>query len=333
MKKIVAIVLCVVLMSLALVACGAPAAAPAAETAAAADAKTESAAPAAASKDVKLALVLHAMNSSFFAKIQEGAQKAGEDLGITVDVMAPSVPNSLDEQVNMIETCISKGYDGIATVVWDPEGFNSVIKKAKDAGITVVGINQDAPDSGRQAFIGQDNEDAGYQLGMYMFGDVMGGKGNYIVASCAPTNTALIARTEGIRRAAKEFPEIKELTLVDIGTDLTGAVSVIENAYAANPDVTAFLGVDVYSEAIGTFVASKGLEGKVYGAGFDLTEGTLKHIKNNAMQLTIGQNPFLQGYYPMVEMFLNKTYGYAPIDFATGAMMVTKDNVDSVQPE
>ena len=287
----------------------------------------------AATKDVKLALVIHALNSSFFAKIGEGAEMAGKDLGIDVTVMAPATPNQLTEQVNMIESSIAGGFDGIATTLWDPDGFNAVIKKAQDQGIMVMGFNQDSPDSGRTAFIGQENEAAGYMMGKYMFGTVMGGEGSYIIANCAPANTALIARREGIQRAQLEYPNIEFLAEVDIGTDLTSAVGVVENAYIAYPEVNAFLGVDVYSEAIGTFIATQNLNGQVYGAGFDLTEGTLKHVKDNAMQLTIGQNPFLQGYYPMVQMFLSKMYGTPLIDMDTGALLVTAENVDEQQPE
>ncbi len=283
--------------------------------------------------DLRYAVVLHALNSSFYAKIQEGAQEAGKALGITVDVMAPNTANNLAEQVSMIETCISSGYDGIATVVWDPDGFSDVIKKAKDAGIPVLSLNQNSGKDDGTVFVGQDLEDSGYMLGKYMFGEVMKGKGKYIIASCAPADVALIAREQGIKRAAKEFPEIEFVDLVDITTDLTTAVGVIENAYLAHPDVTAILGVDVFSEAIGTFIESNQLNGKVFGAGFDLTEGTLQHITNDAMQLTIGQNPFLQGYYPVVQLFTQSQYGYDLLDMNTGAFLVTKENIANVKPE
>jgi ABC-type sugar transport system substrate-binding protein len=284
-------------------------------------------------KDVKLALVLHAMNSSFFTKISDGAKAAGDDLGITVDVFAPTVPNSLDEQIGMIETCIASGYDGIATVIWDEEAFTQVIQKATDAGIIVVGLNQDIPNSGRAAYVGQDNESAGYQAGKYMFEQIMDGKGKYIICSCVPTNSALIERAAGVQRAAAEFPGIEMIDILDIGTDLTGAYGIIENAYLAHPDVNALIGIDVFSEAVGTFITNYELQGKVFASGFDLVEGTLAHVKNNAMQLTVGQNPFMQGYYPIIEMYMHATYGYAPVDIDTGAMLVTKDNVDGVTPE
>lgn len=282
--------------------------------------------------DMRIAVVLHAMNSSFYTKIADGARDAGKDLGITVDVTSPNTASSLNEQVSLLETVIAAGYDGIATVTWDPSGFNDVIARANEAGIPVMGFNQDAEGCGTEAFIGQDFVDSGYQMGMYMF-DKMGGEGKYFIASCAPADVALIARAEGIAKANEKFPNIECVGIFDIGTDLTNAYSVIESAYLANPEVKAILGVDVFSEAIGTFINTYGLTGQVLGAGYDLTEGTLAHVKNNNMQLTIGQNPYLQGYYSVVELYLNLAHGQQFLDINSGAQMVTAENVDTVTPE
>lgn len=284
-------------------------------------------------KDIKLSVVMHAMNSSFYTKLADGARAAGEDLGITVDVTSPTTASNLSEQVSLLESCITADYDGIATVTWDPSGFNSVIQKATDAGIPVVGFNMDAKDCGTQAFVGQEYEDAGYQMGKYMFGEVMNGKGKYLVASCAPADTALIAREAGIKRAASEYPGIEFVDVIDIGTDLTNAYGVIENAYLAHPDVNAILGVDVFSEAIGTFIAAQGIKDTVKAAGFDLTEGTLKHVTNGDMQLTVGQNPYLQGYYSVLELYTNIAHQTPFVNLNTGAQLVTKDNVADMKPE
>lgn len=285
-----------------------------------------------ANSDINVSFVLHSLAGSFYTKLAEGAEKAGEDLGINVTVSAPNTASSLDEQVSLLETAVSSGANAIATVTWDPSGFNNVIQEAHDAGIPVVGFNQDAADCGSDCFIGQDYESAGYALGKYMF-DLMGGEGKYIIASCGPTDVALVAREAGIDAAAAEYEGMEKITTIDIGTDLTNAYSVIENAYLANPDVTAIIGVDCYSEAIGSVIEDYELEGKVYGAGFDLTEGMLGHIKNGSVQLTVGQNPFLQGYYSVLECYMGVKYGADFLDIDTGAQMVTAENVDSVQPE
>jgi len=283
--------------------------------------------------DIQIAVVLHAMNSSFYTKLADGARAAGEDLGITVDVTSPTTSSNLAEQVALIENCIAAEYDAIATVTWDPSGFNDVIARANEAGIPVIGFNQDAPGCGTEAFIGQDFVDSGYQMGLFMFGEQMGGEGKYLIASCAPADSALVARAAGIEKANAEFPNVECLGIIDIGTDLTNAYGVIENAYLANPDVKAILGVDVFSEAIGTFIAAYGLGGEVLGAGYDLTEGTLQHVKNGDMQLTIGQSPFVQGYYSVMQLYLKLVHGVDCINMNSGAQMVTIENVETVTPE
>lgn len=286
-----------------------------------------------ASSEVKIAVVMHAMNSSFYTKLAEGAQAAGKDLGIKVDVTSPTTASDLAGQVSLLESCIVAGYDGIATVTWDLEGFNSVIKKAQDVGIPVVSFNMDAPSSGTKAFIGQDFIDSGYQLGKYMFEEEMDGEGKYIIASCSPADTALVDRAAGLEKAATEYPEIELISIIDIGTDLTDAYGVIENAYLANPDVKAIIGVDVFSEAIGIFIAAQKLQDSVLGGGYDLTEGSLKHVSNGDMKVVVGQNPFNQGYYSVIQLYNNIVNEADFVDMNTGTQLVTIENVASVKPE
>jgi len=311
----------------------ASASAPAASASASASASAAAASTGKSASDINIAVVLHALNGSFYTKLKDGAEAAGKDLGVNVTVSAPNQASSLEEQVGLLETAIASGANAIATVTWDPTGFNSVISEADAAGIPVVGFNQDAAGCGTKCFIGQDYQTAGYKLGKYIF-DKMGGQGTYIIASCAPTDTALVAREAGIDAAAAEYNgKITKIETIDIGTDLTNAYSVVENALLANPDVTAIIGVDVFSEAIGSVIEDYNKTGVVYAAGFDLTEGMLQHIKNGSVQVTCGQNPFLQGYYSVMSCYLNLAYGSDFLNIDTGAQLVDSTNVDSVQPE
>lgn len=284
-------------------------------------------------KDVKIAVVLHALNGSFYTKMKNGAEAAGKDLGIEVNVSAPNTASSLEEQVTLLETAIASKPDAIATVIWDETGFNGVVKTAHDAGIPVVAFNMNAENAGAEAFIGQDFTIAGYELGKYIF-DAMGGEGKYIIASCAPTDTALVEREAGVDEAAKEYDgKVEKITTIDIGSDLTNAYGVIENAILANPDVKAIIGVDVFSEAIGNVINDYDKAGEIYAGGFDLTEGMLNHVKNGNVQVTVGQNPFLQGYYAVMEAYLNVTYGVDFLDINTGAQMVDAELAGEVEPE
>jgi ABC-type sugar transport system substrate-binding protein len=270
-------------------------------------------------------MVIHDTGNSFFSVMDRAAQDAAKQLGVQVDFMGPPTFD-ITRQIGMIETAIDSGYDGIAFSAPDPAAFDRIYQRANQKGIKMIAFNTDAPNA-RDAFVGQDLIRSGYMQAKWMFENVMNGRGKVVICTCAPGHTALEERIEGIKNAMREFPNVELINIIDITGDLTRAYSVIENAYTGNPSITAFFGVDVYSEAVGTFISRNNLTGKVHGAGFDLTEGTLKHVESGAMQLTVGQNPYLQGYVPSHELGLYTTKDISPVNVDTGLEMVTKANV------
>lgn len=278
-------------------------------------------------KKLKFAVIIHDCGSSFFSDMKNAAEDAGKQLGVEIKFMGPS-KYDITQQVNMVESAIQAGYDGIAITAPEPKAFDKVVAEAKAKNIPIVVFNSDSPDCGRDAFVGQDLEMSGYQLGKIMFGTYMNGKGKYIITTCQPGMLALEQRISGIKRAQKEFPGIQLISTINITSDLTKAESAVENAYTAHKDVTAFLGVDCYAEGIGAFITTQKLEGKVLAGGFDLTPGTLKYLKSGAMQVSLGQNPYLQSYYAVQDLYLKKTKDINPIDINTGIETVTKENVD-----
>ena len=69
--------------------------------------------------------------------------------------------------------------------------------------------------------------------------------------------------------------------------------------------------------------------GKIPAGGFDLTPGTLTAINTGQLDFTIDQNPYLQGFLPVLYLYLfNLTGGLvSPPDTDTGLTFVTKSNV------
>ena len=68
----------------------------------------------------------------------------------------------------------------------------------------------------------------------------------------------------------------------------------------------------------------------VKGGGYDLLPVTLNLIKSGDLDFTIDQQPYLQGFQPVIQLFLYKLSGglMAPSNTNTGLLFVTKDNVD-----
>ena len=99
---------------------------------------------------------------------------------------------------------------------------------------------------------------------------------------------------------------------------LTGAKATLKGAFAVDAGSTQFLGPSL---------ASVGL--KIPSGGFDLQPGTLTAINAGQIDFTIDQNPYLQGFLPVMYLYLfNLTGGLvAPPNTDTGLTFVTKSNV------
>ena len=117
--------------------------------------KPQAAAPQpAAQKPLTIGVMPKLVGIPFFNAAEKGAKEAGAELGLTVDYKGP-VENDVQQQVQMIETWIAKGYDAIAVAPNDPDAIAPVLQKARKRGITVVAWDADAQADARDFFCNQ----------------------------------------------------------------------------------------------------------------------------------------------------------------------------------
>ena len=116
----------------------------------------------------------------------------------------------------------------------------------------------------------------------------------------------------------------------------TGASTSVEGQaekaflVGAKSKLVAACAVDAGStELLGPQLAAVGLAGQIPAGGFDLTPGTLTAIKAGQIDFTINQDPYLQGFLPVLYMYLfNLTGGLVlPPDTDTGLTFVDKNAV------
>ena len=65
-------------------------------------------------------------------------------------------------------------------------------------------------------------------------------------------------------------------------------------------------------------------------AGFDLSEKILTMLQTEDIQFTIDQQPYVQGFYPVVQLALYCRYGIRPYSMDAGSMVVTKEQAGVV---
>jgi simple sugar transport system substrate-binding protein len=284
---------------------------------------------AAEGKRYKFVVITHATAVPFFVPVRKGAEDAGKLVGADVTYTGPA-GFDIQRQVEFMKSAIAQKVDGIACTLPDPAAFNDVVAEARAKGIPVIAINADAPKSERMAYIGQGNYEAGRSMGEQIVKLLPQG-GNVILAIHTAGAENLEARIKG----AKDVLDAKggfKYRVVATGTDLVKAEALLGAALQADPGVKGMFGVeDVTGIAIGHIIERQKLKGKVFGGGFDLVSEVLNAIENGYMQFTIDQQPYLQGFQGVMELYLNRAYAIAPADINTGIAPVTAETAKTVK--
>jgi simple sugar transport system substrate-binding protein len=278
----------------------------------------------------KFALINHVTTNPFFVPTQYGAADAAKMLDVAY-TWSGSTKADVGEMINAFNAAISAKADGIAVCVVDKAAFEAPIKRALGRGIPVVAYNADGARTGskaRQAYIGQDLYVSGFEMGKRIVELVPRGDVALFIATPGALN--IQPRIDGALAAIKQSGKPVKAKAIATSPDLATELSMIDAYYIGHKSLKGMFAVDAGdTQGVGQVIQKYKLQGKVTGGGYDLLPGTLRLIQNGSLQFTIDQQPYLQGFYPIVQLFLSKLSGglVAPSDTNTGLLFVTKDNV------
>jgi simple sugar transport system substrate-binding protein len=280
----------------------------------------------------KFVFVNHVTTNPFFTPTQYGADDACKLLG-TEFQWTGSKDSIVAEMVNVTRTAITGKADGLALSVVDKSAFKAPVDQALDAGIPVVSYNADGArdDTGtnRLAYIGQGLYESGYELGRRALEKVSGGDVVGFIAT--PGQLNIQPRIDGATQAIKDSGKPINFSEVATGADTAGELSKIDAYYQGHKDLKGMFAVDAGStQGVAQVMQKYNLPSKgIHGGGYDLLPTTLNLIDKGFLDFTIDQQPYLQGFYPAVQLFLYKISGglMAPSDTNTGLLFVTKENI------
>ena len=277
----------------------------------------------------RFVFVNHVTTNPFFVPTQYGIADACKMLGCSYQ-WTGSQTSVASQMVNAMNTAISAKADGIAVCLVDEHAFNEPTKRALEAGIPVFSYNADAKGNDRLAYIGQDLYASGQALGRRIVELVKEGPVVGFIAT--PGQLNIQPRLDGAKEAIKASGKKIELAEVATGPTVNEEVSRVDSYYVGHKDVKGMFAVDAGSTmAVGKTMAKYGLAAKgVHAGGFDLLPETLDAISKGDLDFTIDQQPYLQGFYTLMEMAMFKYSGglSGPADINTGLKFVTKSSVE-----
>jgi len=277
----------------------------------------------------KFVFVNHVTTNPFFVPTRYGAEDACALTGCTYQ-WTGSEKSIATDMVNALNTAVSAGVDGIAVSLVDLTAFNEPVEKALKAGIPVVSYNADAKGNKRLCYIGQDLFLSGKALGDRIVELVPEGEVVGFIAT--PGQLNIQPRLDGAKETIKESGKNIKLNEIASGPTLNEQVSRVAAYYTGHPDVKGMFAVDAGgTSAVGKTMSENKLQAKgVHAGGFDLLPSTLEYVQKADLDFTIDQQPYLQGFYTVMVLFLYKISGglTGPSDINTGLSFLTKANVD-----
>lgn len=273
-------------------------------------------------------MVNHVTTNVFFTPTQNGAADACKLLGCSY-TWTGSATSNVSEMVNAINSAVSAKVDGIATTLIDPTAFNTPVKNALAAGIPVVAYNADEPQTGRLAYIGQDLYVSGQQMGDHIVSLLPSG-GEIALFIATPGSANIQPRIDGAKATLNSHSNIK-YSVVATGAAVPAELTVINSWATGHPSAKGMFAVDAGStQGVAQTIQKQGLKSKGWvGGGYDLTPITEQLLAAGDIEFTIDQQPYLQGFLPILELYMYKASqgltGIADVD--TGLKFLDKTTV------
>jgi ribose transport system substrate-binding protein len=216
------------------------------------------------------------------------------------------------------------------------------INRAMAAGIPVITIDSDAPDSQRLYFIGTNNLEAG-RLGGQFVSAQLNGKGN-VVFFTMPGQPNLEERLKGYKDVFANSPGIKIVEVFDMKGQSTAAMDKAEEYLARTgpAKINAYISLESSSakDVAEAFKRAKPQDAMVMA--MDVDQATLELVKSGTIKATISQKPFTMAFLglkalddlyhyplkPLARDYSSDAQSPVPAFVDTGVSLVDSNNVD-----
>jgi simple sugar transport system substrate-binding protein len=283
---------------------------------------------------VKIAFTIHSSASNtFWQAVKKGFDDACGKVQADCQMIFTQTEGSIEQQAANMQAALAGKPDVLMTSIVDNNAFTSILQDARKAGVTVIGVNVDATQGpakeARQAFVGQDLFAAGYALGNAQIAALpKDGPLHLVVGVSAPGQNWSEQRAGGITKALEEFKAANagrqiKIVRLDTGTDLAIVADRVGAYLNANQDVNAYFDTGFWHAAVARVLRDRGVPpGKVLLGGFDLVPEVVQEMVAGYVQVQVDQQPYMQGFIPVMEAYLSKTIGLAPTDMNTGKALI-----------
>jgi len=204
-------------------------------------------------------------------------------------IKAPA--DDLHKVANILNSLRKKNYDGVAIMAPETPLVRDAIHHLKEAGVSVVTLVSDIPDSGRDHYVGIDNVAAGRIAG-FLMSRFLGQQGGKVLV----TSGSMRLRDSVERRLGfdsyildKNQP-VNALATVEGHDSIEILTNAVSNALLLHPDIRGFYSVGAGIRALLALLRGTERMESVFVIAHDLTPQTREGLENETIDAVIAQN-------------------------------------------
>lgn len=257
---------------------------------------------------VKIAMVTNG-NSSYWNEAKAGWNDAMTWLkgkGASGQFEEPT-QSTASAQVSLLETLTTQGYSGWGVSAVTAQSLTTPIDQAVGKGLNVIAFDSPLPGTKAEFYIGTPNTDAGCNAGKAMTQAI--GSGDVVAISGSLTAANTQQRVAGFKKCMGS--KVKVVQVLNDNQDVSTAVSSIQAAIQANPDIKGVYGVYSYDGgAAGQAVRAANKVGKITIVADDGEADTVADVKSGLIAASILQRPYYQGYMLAYALAADKALGH-----------------------
>jgi len=282
-----------------------------------------------AGKPPTIAFFIKNVTNPFWKACRIGAEKAGKEFGVTIETVAPTKPDNIEEQTRLVEDWIVKRPDAFVFVPVDYKALVPSIQKVNKAGIPVIGYVNRMTDVDLVSYVGSDDETLQYELCKYLFKS-MNGKGKIIHIDGVPAAITAQNRKKGFERAVKETPGIEVLASQPGNYRRLPAVQVFENLMQRFPVIDAVVCAnDDMAVGIAEALIAAGRGGQARVVGIDGIPDATAAIAAGKMFATADFSGHDQAYLAVTAAVRHLRKQPVPKDVSLPVVIIDKSNVQT----
>ena len=294
------------------------------------------------------AIVTHTAGNGFFDPTYTGALVAAQAFNVNLLMLGSEAPvDDIARELDILNQIMQDPtLDGLIMTTPQVGAYDDIVARAFEIGIPVATTNSFDPtilNRNQISHTGQQSSAAaigGEALAKCVM--AAGTTGSILFPSTTTLGNVEVNRrgTASFEAAVKTLNDAGRLgdftidagtTNIGIDVDANNIVNSIVGLIESRGDVVGLMGNNGFvTPAIGDAVAQLAIGDPTCAFGFDLGPKQLDAIRIGDLDGSLGQQPFLQGFWPVAQLYLQIDRGVTAADLDTKAQLITKDNVDSV---